>query len=107
MVIPDMYTIVIEESLFEEYGELLHTLGRMLRDSLDTWIRDKGYWCDGGTRILFEKGDTENKGFLIRISYKAICEKKPEEPEEVPAASPPEEESVATISPLRLRLWVN
>lgn len=79
MVVPDMYTIVIEESLFEEYGELLHTLGKMLRDSLDTWIRDKGYWCDGGTRILFEKGDTENKGFLIRISYKTTSEKEPAE----------------------------
>jgi len=87
MVIPDMYTIVIEESLFEEYGELLHVLGRMLRDSLDDWIRDKGYWCDGGTRILFEKGDTENKGFLIRISYKAITDMKQEKADDAPEVS--------------------
>ena len=84
MVVPDMYTIVIEENLFEEYGELLHTLGKMLRDSLDLWIRDKGYWCEGGTRILFEKGDTENKGFLIRISYKAISERGPGKADDLP-----------------------
>jgi pSer/pThr/pTyr-binding forkhead associated (FHA) protein len=91
MVVPDMYTIVIEENLFEEYGELLHTLGKMLRDSLDSWIRDKGYWCEGGTRILFEKGDTENKGFLIRISYKALIERGPEKADDLPEPSPGEE----------------
>jgi hypothetical protein len=73
-IVPDVYTIIIDEEVYEEYGELLYTLGRMLRDSIDTWLADKGYGCNTGTRVLFEKGDTEKKGFLVRISYQAAVE---------------------------------
>ncbi len=73
-IVPDLYTIVIDEEVYEEYGELLYTLGRMLRDSIDAWLVDKGYGCNTGTKVLFEKGDTDKKGFLIHISYQPVTE---------------------------------
>ncbi len=71
-LVPPTYTVVMDESVYDEYGDLLHTLGRMLGESIDAWIQDKGYQSDGGIQVLFEKGDTQKKGFLVRVSYQVI-----------------------------------
>ena len=78
--VPDKHTIIIDEETYEEYGELLHTLGKMVCQALETWIVDKGYQCPRGIEIAFEKGDTGRKGFLIRASYKEAAPAPPADP---------------------------
>jgi hypothetical protein len=86
--VPHMYTVIVDEKAFDEYGDLLNTLGKMLGDSLDNWIMDKGYESDGAVRVHFEMGNTQDKTFLVQIAYKATDEGVPAETE---SAVPPVE----------------
>jgi pSer/pThr/pTyr-binding forkhead associated (FHA) protein len=88
--VPHMYTVVVDDKAFDEYGDLLNTLGKMLGDSLDAWIMDKGYESDGSARVSFEKGNTQGKSFVVQIAYRAIDESAPVEGEKEPLQPQPD-----------------
>ncbi|HEY3277570.1 MAG TPA: FhaA domain-containing protein [Syntrophorhabdaceae bacterium] len=82
--IPYTYTVVIDDNAFEEYGDLLNNMGRMLGESLDTWILDKGYEKDGPATVQFERGQTQGRTFLVQLSYRKVEEIVPADEDAVP-----------------------
>jgi len=73
IVIPDAFSIVIDEGIYKEYEPFVEELRGSLIRSLNKWLIEKGYEASHGLSIDFRAGQVDGKKpFEVSVSYRRV-----------------------------------
>lgn len=76
IVIPNKFSLIIDEKAYEEYEPFFDDFKRTLLKSLHAWIKEKGYDAIHEFDVKFSKGAFDEKTFDIFVSYGERIERK-------------------------------
>jgi hypothetical protein len=69
IVIPNAYSVVIDESIFNEYAPFFDSLRDSMQKSINIWIKEKGYETVHNITFQFKKGSLDNTSFGVFAYY--------------------------------------
>lgn len=70
IVIPNSFSIIIDEYSYDEYEPFFDSLKASLERSLNAWIKEKGYEFHSRVAFRIKKGSLENRCFDIFAGYR-------------------------------------
>jgi hypothetical protein len=78
IMVPNVYTVLLKENIYEEYEPFLGKFEESICISLQHWLREKGYEIPGVLSIEFCKGQICNgSSFRVLIPRSDSCQPKP------------------------------